>query len=192
MEKHVNTIVKSAHYQIHNISRIRQYLDKHTTAILVHAHVTSRLDNCNSLLYGIPKTLTRKLQLVQNAAARLITYTRKRDHIVPILKQLHWLPILRRIDFKILLIVYKSFHSLAPIYISELIDTEATHSRQLRSSSKNILTVPRTRLSTMGDCSFQHAAPMLWNRLPDHIKLSATVDIFKSRLKTHLFQLAYS
>ena len=93
LEKHVNNICKGAYYQIRNIGLIRKYLDIDTTKTLVHAYVTSRLDYCNSLLYGIPKELTNKLQRVQNTAARLVTRTRKYDHITPVLKDLHWLPI---------------------------------------------------------------------------------------------------
>ena len=87
----------------------------------VHAFVTSRLDYCNSLYCGISKTQITRLQLVQNAAARFLSGCRKHEHITPILKSLHWLPFSQRIDFKILLFVYKSFHNTATLYLSELL-----------------------------------------------------------------------
>jgi hypothetical protein len=108
LEKHVNSICKGAYHQIRNIGMIRKYLDLDATKTLVHAYVTSRLDYCNSLLYGISKELIDKLQRVQNTAARLITRTKKFDHITPILKELHWLPIEERIKYKVLLLAHKA------------------------------------------------------------------------------------
>ncbi len=79
----------------------------------------SKLDYCNSLYTGISQTALSRLQLVQNAAARLLTRNHKRDHITPFLQSLHWLPVRYRVDFKILLIVYKSLNDMAPSYISD-------------------------------------------------------------------------
>ena len=83
--EHVASICKSSFYHLRNISSIRKYLSSTTTEILVHAFVSSKLDYCNSLLYGVPNYLTKKLQRVQNAAARLITLSRKHEHITPML-----------------------------------------------------------------------------------------------------------
>ena len=99
MLPHVNNVCKSAFYHLRTISRIRKYLSTQTTEILIHAFVTSKLDHCNSLLYNVPKNVIKKLQSVQNAAARLITRSRKCDHITPILLDLHWLPVSERINF---------------------------------------------------------------------------------------------
>ena len=111
---------KAAH---HNIRRISKYLDQESLLTLTHAFITSRLDYCNSLLYGAPVTQIEKLQRIQNAAARLITRSPKFCHMGPILRQLHWLPIRSRIHHKILTLTFKSIHSLAPSYLSELITT---------------------------------------------------------------------
>ena len=92
MLPHVKSVCKSAFYHLRNISRIRKLLSIKTTETLVHAFVTSKLDHCNSLLYGVPKYAIQKLQSVQNAAARLIT--RKFDRITPVLFDLHWLQVL--------------------------------------------------------------------------------------------------
>ena len=89
------------------------------TKILVHAFITCKLDNC--LLYGLPSYLIHRLQLVQNCAARLNMCRNKYDHIIPILKELHWIPVQQRIIFKILLITYKALNDLTPIYISNLL-----------------------------------------------------------------------
>ena len=93
MEYHIVAICKAAFYHLRNIGRIRKYLSSQTAEVLVHAFVSSRLDYCNSLLYGLPKESLKKLQHVQNVAARIVTHTRKCDHITPVLCQLHWLPI---------------------------------------------------------------------------------------------------
>ena len=104
---HVTATCKSAFYHLRNIYKIRRFLTPETTESIVHAFVTSRIDYCNSLLYGLPKCVLKKLQYVQNSAARLIYLSKKFDHVTPLLISLHWLPIEQRINFKILLITYK-------------------------------------------------------------------------------------
>ncbi|KAL9979250.1 hypothetical protein ACROYT_G016884 [Oculina patagonica] len=121
MENHITAICKSAFYHLRNISRIRKYLSFHTAEMLVHAFVSSRLDFCNSLLFGLPKQTLKKLQHVQNVAARIVTLTRKCEHITPVLYNLHWLPIEERIIFKLLLITFKCLRGLAPTYLSDMI-----------------------------------------------------------------------
>ena len=92
-----------------------------TASTIIHSLVTSRLDNGNSLLYRVTEHQLHKLQLLQNAAARVLTKSKKHDHITPILQELHWLPIRQRIQFKILLIAFKSQFGLTPSYIANLL-----------------------------------------------------------------------
>ena len=120
LANHVNNICKSASFAVRNIGKIRKYLTQADCERLIHAFVTSKLDSCNSILYGLPATELNKLQLIQNMAARLVTRSRKSEPIAPILCKLHWLPIEKRIIFKLLLITFKALHGQAPIYISEL------------------------------------------------------------------------
>ena len=141
-------------------------------------------------MFGIPKGLMSQLQKRQNHAARVIIQWRKYDHITPVLVDLHWLPVKQRIDFKILLLTYKALNGLAPAYIRELL-TPYIPARTLRSMDNNLLEPPKCRLEYFGKRSFAAAAPVLWNDLPLHIKQSPSVDIFKSRIKTRLFQLVY-
>ncbi|KAL0148905.1 hypothetical protein M9458_055709 [Cirrhinus mrigala] len=159
-------------------------------SVLVHAFMTSRLDYCNALLGGCPASLINKLQIVQNAAARVLTRSRKYNHITPILKSLHWLPIRFCISYKILLLTYKALNGLAPAYLTSLLPCY-NPSRSLRLQNSGLLVVPRIAKSTKGGRAFSHLAPKLWNSLLDNVRGSDTLSLFKSRLKTHRFSQAF-
>ena len=192
MVSHINKTCKAVFFYLFNIRRIRKFLSSENTQVLVNAFVTSRLDYCNSVLYGLPTTELQKLQRVENAAARLICNVSRFDHISPTLKMLHWLPVKYRIDFKILLITYKAIHGLAPAYLSELITLKTVSRYSLRSSGEVLLQPPRIKtLRTLGDRSFTVAAPALWNSLPNAVRCAQSVQSFKDRLKTHLFRQAF-
>jgi len=176
LTSHVNTICKAAFLAIRNIGTIRGCLDKSATERLVHAFITSRL----------PSRLIDKLQWIQNTAARIVTRTKRSDHISPVLKDLHWLPVRLRINFKILLLTYKSLHGLAPLYLSELIQPYKP-TRSLRSQSKHLLVKTKTKLVNFGDRAFSAAAAVLWNDLPTKVKEADSLERFKNLLKTYLF-----
>ena len=185
-DEHIRSITKTAFWHLRNIYQIRHYLDTDSLLILVHAFITSKLDFCNSLLIGLPKCLLKRLQSVQNAAARLVSGSRKYDHISPVLHQLHWLPVDKRIIYKILLMVFKCLHNLAPSYLSNLI-IKYTPNRALRSSSKNLLVVPPSRTKGYGDRAFSVCGPKLWNNLPESLRHETKLELFKKNLKTYLF-----
>ncbi len=134
--------------------------------------------------------MENKLQMVKNAAARVLTRTRKYN-ISPDPSTLHWLPIKHCIDFKILFVTYKALNSLAPQYLSELL-FHYSPPRPLRSQNSGHLIIPRISKSTAGGRSFFYLAPKLWNNLPNNVREADTLCQFKSRLKTHLFNLAYT
>ena len=161
--------------------------NQEVTEIVVHAFVTSKLDLYNILLCGIPNTSLCKLQKIQNSAARLIFMANKYDHITPLLKSLHWLPIKYRIQFKILLFTYKAVNKLAPKYICDLL-APYNPPRQLRSTSQLKLQEVRTR-TKMGERAFSVSAPKLWNTLPMYIKTVDSLEMFKIRLKSYLFNM---
>ena len=187
---HIKLIRKSAFYHLKNIASIRGYMSKQDLEKLVHAFISSRLDCCNGLLSGLPKKAIKQLQLIQNAAARVLTRTKKAEHITPVLKSLHWLPVCHRIDFKILLIVYKSLNGLGPRYISDLL-LHYEPSRPLRSSGTGLLIVPRTN-TKHGEAAFCHYATHSWNKLPEDLRSAPTLPVFKTRLKTYLFTVAFN
>ena len=157
MENHIMAICKAAFFHLRNISRIMKYLSTQMAEMLVHAFVSSRLDYCNSLLYGLPKESLKKLQHVQNVAARIVTHSRKCDHITPVLCQLHWLPIEERIVFKILLLTFKCLNGLAPPYLCDLI-TKYVPRRNLRSLNGNRLVDVGYKLTRCGLRSFSVAS----------------------------------
>jgi len=186
MEHHVNSVCRSCHLQIRHIGKIRQYITETLALSLVNSLVTSRLDYCNSLLFGCSKSVINKLQLVQNTAARLIT-----EHITPTLKKLHWLPVSCRIEYKMLTLVYKALHGQSPGYISDMLEMY-TPTRLLRSQQDaTLFVVPKTRTATYGDRSFASAAPRLWNGLPLNVQDCATLQMFKKSLKTFYFRKHY-
>ena len=170
-----------------NVRYSHHIIRQGTLIIITYSFITSKLDSCNSILFGLPAVEIDKLQRVQNAAARLVVGGKKYDHVTPILKQLHWLSIRARIDFKILLITYKALNNQTPDYITELLDIYRPK-RTLRSTSQNLLAVPQSNTKTYGERTFQVSAPKLWNSLPDYIRLSSSLGIFKGLVKTHLFR----
>ena len=160
---------------------------------MVNAYVTSRLDHGNGLLYGVSDHLLTQLQRVQNSAARLVTKTKRREHITPALIELHWLPVRHRIEYKRLLFTFNSLHGLAAPYLAELLSRHQP-TRSLRSADAHLLVVPRSNLSTQGDRAFSHAATptCLWNNLPLAMRVTDSQNIFKKELKTLLFKRAFS
>ena len=121
LRDHVSNVCRSINFNLYSIGKIRKYLNRPTVEKLVNAIITSRLDYCNSLMFGIPKELISQLQKRQNHMARVIIKWCKYDHITPVLVDLHWLPVKQRIDFKILLLTYKALNELAPAYMRELL-----------------------------------------------------------------------
>ena len=106
---------------LYKIGQIRKFLSEKATATLIHTFVTSHLDYCNSLLYGVPKCQIDQLQKVSNAAARVTQQVPRYNHLTPVLRSLHWLPIAFRIKFKITLLVFKALKGMAPLYLSKML-----------------------------------------------------------------------
>ena len=185
---HINQVCKVTHFQIRDIRRIRDLVPKSALIPLANALVTSRLDYCNSLYNGITKTNMQKLQRIQNSICRAITKTPRHDHIKPVLKSLHWLPVEMRIKFKTSLLVYKTLKNGQPLYLNSML-SNPKHSHSTR-FAHSLLDVPRTN-TELGKRAFSVAGPKLWNSLPLPVRAANLLSTFKSKLKTHLFLLAF-
>ena len=114
LDGHVTAVCRAGYNQLRQLRPVVRSLSVHATKTLVQAFISCRLDYCNSLLYDINDGLLSRLQSVQNAAARLVTGARRRDHITPVLQRLHWLPVRQRVSFKIAGLVHQSLDGVAP------------------------------------------------------------------------------
>ena len=172
---------RACYYHLKHLRRIRTFLSVDTAALLANSMIGSRLDYCNSLLYGVSKYNVAKLQKIQNALSRIVFRLDITSHVTPFLQKLHWLPITYRILFKYNLITFKAIKFSQPKYLSSWIKT---HGNRLSLSSVS-------HKKAIGSRGFAMASPTEWNRLPQSVRLQQTVTGFSSQLKTYLFRLAY-
>ena len=192
LRQHVSYTSRACRFYLRNISRIRKYIPQDISIVLIKSLVMSRLDYSNGLLYGLPKCTVSGLQAVQNSAARIVTQERLRDHdsMSRALMELHWWPVDKRIEYKLLLYTYKALHGLAPGYLCKLVVPYEPR-RVLRSAESNLLTVPPGKPGKYGSRSFVRASANLWNSLRGEraawLKNGPTVESFKINLKTYLF-----
>ena len=189
MDDYIAGRCKSCYFQLRQLRQIRRSLTLDARKSLVHAFIGSRLDYCNSLLYGVNEGLLKRLQSVQNAAARYISGAKKFDHISPVLQNLHWLPIRKRIVFKVATLVYKCLHGIAPPYLAEdCVPVSSVPGRvQLRSASNYDL-VCSGRSSNSGRRTFASVGPKTWNSLPVTLRNpELSIQTFRKQLKFYLF-----
>ena len=194
----INSVSKSCHFHIsrhpsnssssssfysHSSCKFTCLQPNLTTAI----HFT--LASSSSSFFFISQANLNKLQRIQNSLARVITYTSKYQHITPILKKLHWLPIKQRINYKLCLLTYRTLTNQQPTYLYNS-PSFPSHSVSTRSSDSLVLSIPYVR-SSLGKRAFSVIGPRLWNSLPPDTRNSSSLPIFRSRLKTHLFKIAF-
>lgn len=188
MRRHINVVVSRCFGALRQLRHVRQYVSRQVFQILVTSLVLTRLDYGNAVLVNLPANQLRRLQSVQNAAARLLFNLRRRDHVTDALICLHWLRVPERIKFKIAVHVYRALHGTAPAYLSDFQRVSvATGRHGLRSADSNHLVIRRARLATIGNRAFPVAGAVVWNSLPPDITSSQSLKIFRSRLKTYLF-----
>ena len=134
-------MIRSCFFQLRNIAKLRPIVSQTEMEMLIHTFISSCLDYCNFLFTCLSRTSLDRLQVVHNAAAKLLTRSSKRSHVTPIVIALHWLPIKFRIQFKVLEITYRALNGQAPAYIRDLLQPCVT-SRSLSSSDQGLLVVP--------------------------------------------------
>jgi hypothetical protein len=184
-DEHVAAVCKACYFHIRALRHIRASLPDDVAKTIACSIVGSRLDYCNSLFVGMPDRNFHKLQMVQNTLARVVTGHRKFDHVSPILKELHWLPVRKRVTFKIATLVFKARHTGEPQYLASLIPAYRP-GRDLRSSTQGLINRRFVRTTTASR-AFSCAGAAVWNNLPSAVCDCKNIDTFKKRLKTHLF-----
>jgi hypothetical protein len=184
-EKQVTNLKTSCFLKLRAISKMKPFLTTQQMTMFVQAVIISSLDYCNALYYGCNKSVTRQLQVIQNRACRIIFGLKKRADVNEKMQSLHWLKIDERIVFKILLLVYKGVHGMAPSYINELLSFNNIVTSNKRRSSLHISLQSHPR-------AFETVAPKLWHQLPSSIRTCQTIDLFKTHLKTYLFKKSYN
>ena len=187
---HTSVVCNSCFYRMRDLRRVHRHLDLDSAKLLATALLSSCLDYCNSLLYGIADIDLTRLQRVQNQLAHLVTKSPPFTHSIPLLRSLHWLPVKFRILFKINLLIYKTLRERQPVYLHSML-AASIPSRSVRSNNDNSLSVPRVK-TNIGARAFHSCAPSLWNELPLSVRSASSVATFKKYLKTHLFDLAFS
>ncbi|KAF7240636.1 putative RNA-directed DNA polymerase from transposon BS, partial [Varanus komodoensis] len=188
LEAQVTAVARSAFLQLRLINQLGPYLEYDCLATVTHALVTSCLDFCNALYVGLPLKTVRILQLVQNNAARLLMGMGSYVHMTPVLRQLHWLPIEVRAQFKVLVMTYKALNGLGPGYLHERLRPYMPD-RPLRSAGEALLREPCVKeIRRVGTRrrAFSAVAPNLWNVLPREVRLALSLFVFRRQVSRAL------
>ena len=193
MNARVSNITRTCYFELRRLASIRRFLTSTATATLVSAFVLSRIDYCNSLLFGSTSDVTSHMQRIQNYAARVILRLPMSSSITIHLKSLHWLPAKVRSTYKIACLCYHCHSSTAPSYVTDMLHKKPLHTRNTRSSSYTmpLLNRPAHSKATLGDRSFSFASSSVWNSIPNDVRYAPSPSSFKSRLKTYLFRSVY-
>jgi len=188
MKQHVNRVVSSCFFQLRRLRQIRRSVGAEVTKRLVTALILSRIDYCNAALAGLPQSTLQPLQRVLNAAARLITDTKPWDHITPVLRQLHWLSVSQRIQYKLCLLMHNIYIKQCPDYMNDLVCLTSQTATRPGLRSENSLSYRKPALNTtLGQRAFSYAGPAAWNSLPLNTQSEVNTNSFRRQLKTFLF-----
>ena len=193
MNANVSNIARTCYFELRRFASIRRFLTSTATATLVSAFALSRIDHCNSLLFGSTHDVASHLQRIQNYAARVILCLPKSSSITTHLKALHWLTVKVRSTYKIACLCYHCHSSTAPSYVADILHKKPSHTRITRSRSyiMHLLNRPANSKATRGDRSFFVASSSIWNSIPNDVRCAPSLSLFQSRLKTYLVRSVY-
>ena len=193
MNSHVSSIARTCDFELRRLASIRRFLASTATATLVSAIALSRINYCNSLLFGSTHDVTSHLQRIQNYAARVILRLPRSSCITIHLKSLHWLPVKVRSTYKIACLCYHCHSSTAPSYVTDMLHRKPFHTRKTRSSAYTmpLLNRPAHSKATLGVRSLSFASSSVWNSIPNYVRCAPSLSSFNSRLKTYLFRSVY-
>jgi len=192
MRAHITATARACFAALRQIRSVRRYLTREALLTLLRALVINNADYCSSTLAGVSSAQLQRLQSVLNAAARLVFSERRSEHITPLLRELHWLKVAERIQFRLCVLMHRCLHGTAPPYLAETLQLTADVQgrRRLRSASTTTLVVPPTRRVTIGDRAFPAAASCAWNSLSTSIREIQSLPAFHRKLKTALFAIS--
>ena len=193
MNAHVSNIARTCNFELCRLASIRRFLTSTATATLVSAFVLSRIDYCNSLLFGSTHDVTSHLQRIHNYAARVILCLPMSSIITTHLKSLHCLPVKVRSTYKIACLCYHCHSRAAPSYVADMLHGKPLHTCNTRSSSYTMSFVnrPAQIKATLGDRPFYFASSSVWNSIPNDVRCAPSLSSFNPRLKTYLFCSVY-
>ena len=191
MGSHIDNTTRSCYASLREIRSISSHLSIDARRILITALVLPKIDYGNSTLAGLPSCHLDRLQTLNNTAAKIIYNARKYDHVTPLLKDLNWLRIRQRIEYKISTIVHKSLHGHAPPYLCFAHVANVPGRQRLRSASRGLLTTPPVHRATLDGRSIDVIGPEMWNKLPFHIISTSSSASFHTALKTFLFTKSF-
>ena len=193
MNAHVSNIALTCYFELRLLASIRRFLTSTANVKLVSAIVLSRINYCNSLLFGSTHDATANLQRIQNYAARVILRPPKSSSITTHLKSLHWLPVKVRSTYKIVCLCYHCHSSTVPSYAADMLQKKPSHTCNTRSNSYTmpLLNRPAHCKAALGDRSFSFVSSSVWNSISDDVRCAPSLSSFKSRLKTYLLCSVY-
>ena len=190
---HVSNILRTCYVELRRLASIRRFLTSTATATLASAFALSRIDYCNSLLFGSTHDVTSHLQRIQNYAVRIILHLPMSSSITIHLKSLHWLPVKVRSTYKIACLCYHCHSSTTPSYVADMLHKKLSHASITRSSSYTMPLLNRSAHSkaTLGDRSFSFVYSSVWNSIPNDVRYAPSLSSSMSRLKKCLFRSVY-
>ena len=190
---HVTNIARTCYFELRRLASTRRFLTSTATTTHVSAFSLSRIDCCNSLLFGSTHDVTSNLQWIQNYAARVILRLPKTSSITTHLKSLHWLPVKVRSTYKITCLCYHCHSSTVQSYVADMLQKKPSHTCNTRSSSgtMHLHNRPAHSKATHGDRSFSFVSSSVWYSIPNNFRCAPSLSSSKSRLKTYLFRSVY-